>query len=275
MAEIQSFDVVELGVVDRMKLVAMMIVRNEADRYLTPCLESLLNFCDEVRVIDDASDDGTMEILASYAGVESRRNEAASFYAHEGHARQALLEWTMQAQPTHILAIDADEFVSDGKLLRANMEEGCATGVWKLRMTEVWKAGEEWLSVRIDGDWSPRPIGVAFAVPPDHWMNRQIRRHWRIHDRALACGRTPLYITMAGNRTVGRPDHRHPPLRLGLRSRPGRPLRSLRGTRRRATPQEHASAVDHVGRRAGADEAAGMASGARQGDALCVASVRT
>jgi hypothetical protein len=188
-----------------MKLIAMMVVRNEADRYLRPCIEHLLDFCDEIRVVDDNSSDHTQELLASYDGVEVMAQGESTFYQHEGRTRQALLEWTMEGRPTHILAIDADEFIADGKLLRATMEKGSATGVWKLTMTEVWAAGSDWLSVRMDGDWKPRPIGIAFAVPADHWTNRQLRRHWRMHDRALACGRTPLYITMAGNRTVSDP----------------------------------------------------------------------
>lgn len=188
-----------------MKLIAMMIVRNEADRYLRPCLDHLLEFCDEIRVVDDGSDDGSMEVLAAYPGIEVERNEAPQFYAHEGRARQALLEWTMKGQPTHVLAIDADEFVADGKLLRANMEKGSHTGVWKLTMTEIWGVDDDWMHVRMDGDWKPRPIGIAFAVPEDHWTNRQLRRHWRMHDKALACGRTPLWITMSGNRTTTDP----------------------------------------------------------------------
>lgn len=187
----------------------MMVVRNEADRYLQPCLRHLLEFCDEIRILDDGSTDEWNQQAVWWEGVREHEerikvlwHDTSTFYEHEGRTRQALLEWTMEGHPTHILAIDADEFVGDGKLLRANMEQGSHTGVWKLTMTEVWSAGEDWLGVRQDGDWKPRPIGIAFAVPPDHWTNRQIRRHYRMHDRALACGRTPLYITMAGNRTT-------------------------------------------------------------------------
>jgi glycosyltransferase involved in cell wall biosynthesis len=187
-----------------MKLIAMMIVHNEIDRYLEPCLASLSEFCDEIRIIDDGSTDLTAPYLAASHNPKIRAQLCGPsvFYQHEGRARQALLEWAMEGQPTHILAIDADEFVGDGLALRAAMEEGCATGVWKLAMTEVWGADEQFVSVRWDGAWKPRPIGIAFAVPPDHWTNRQTRRHWRMHDVALACGRTPLWITMAGNRTA-------------------------------------------------------------------------
>jgi hypothetical protein len=184
-----------------MKLTAMMIVRNEADRYLFPCIGHLLEFCDEVRVLDDCSEDSW---VFDHPQVVVKHSLHSAFFEHEGRARQELLEWTMEGNPTHILAIDADEFVSDGQALRAAMEAGSHTGVWKLTMTEIWKADSEYLSVRWDGDWKPRPVGIAFSVP-DTITNRQNRRHWRIPDRALACGRVPLLTQMAGNRTAAEP----------------------------------------------------------------------
>ena len=129
----------------------------------------------------------------------------STFFEHEGQTRQALLEWTMEGGPTHILAIDADELVTDGQALRAAMEEGSFTGVWKLTMTEIWRADDEHLYVRVDGDWKPRPIGIAYAVPEMRHSDRQIRRHWHMQDRALACGRVPLWIAMRGNRTATEP----------------------------------------------------------------------
>jgi hypothetical protein len=184
-----------------MKLTAMVMVGpGEDDRYLAPFFAHLLDFCDEVRVRNEG---GAWDVPRS---LNLRRvvakNVQPTFFEHEGRARQELLEWAMEGQPTHLLAIDADEFIADGQALRAAMEKGSHTGVWKLTMTEIWGAGEDRLAVRQDGDWKPRPIGIAFAVPPDHHTNRQTRRHWRMHDRALACGRTPLWITMAGNRTT-------------------------------------------------------------------------
>lgn len=187
-----------------MKLSAMLICRNEAQRYLEVCIRSLLTFCDEIRAVDDDSVDGSHSIMQKL-GVEVLRNDRTEFFEHEGRARQKLLDWTMEGNPTHCVVVDADEFVADGTLLRAAMEEGSHTGVWKLTMTEIWGANETGLLVRQDGDWKPRPVGIAFAVPPDHFTNRQTRRHWRMHDRALACGRTPLHITMAGNRTTSEP----------------------------------------------------------------------
>lgn len=189
-----------------MKLVAMMVIRNEADRYLEWVIPHLLAFCDEIRILDDGSDDDWSFGWEQNDRVVVKTNPVSNFYNHEGMTRQQLLDWTMEGEPTHILAIDADEFIADGPLLRSMMEaESSRTGIWKLRMTEIWGADDDSLIIRTDGLWPPRPVGIAYAVPRDLAVNRQTKRHYRMHDAALACGRTPLYITMRGNRTVGQP----------------------------------------------------------------------
>lgn len=185
-----------------MKLVAMMVVHNETDRYLGANVKSLLEFCDGVRILDDGSTDSPLDLFLNEPRVQYLRREQSSFYENEGATRQALLEWTMAADPTHILAIDADEFVADGQKLRAAMEEGNQNGIWKLQMSEVWKATDTCLSLRDDGAWGPRPIAIAFEVPTDWWTNRQNRRHWRLPERALACGRVPVLIQQIGNRDI-------------------------------------------------------------------------
>jgi hypothetical protein len=189
--------------VETVKLVAMMIVKDEADRYLGACVRHLLEFCDEVRILDDGSQ---VPVSTISPNVFISYNPESSFFQDEGRARQQLLDWTMEAEPTHVLAIDADEFVADGQLLRRELEKGSATGVWKLTMTEVWGADERALRIRWDGKWSPRPIGIAFEVPSAHTMRheRQTRRHYRIAP-GNATGRTPISITQAGNRTTTDP----------------------------------------------------------------------
>jgi hypothetical protein len=180
-----------------LKLIAMVMVGpGEADRYLEPLLWHLGEFCDEIRVraedamVDPRDGDAPVEIL----------HAQPTFFHHEGQARQELLDWAMEGKPTHLLAIDADEFVADGQKLRASMEAG-EQAIWKLDMTEIWGADEQALEVRIDGLWPPRPVGMAFTVPEDHFTNRQNRRRWRIPDSQGACGRVPLLTAMLSNRT--------------------------------------------------------------------------
>mgnify|MGYP001209275565 FL=1 len=203
-----------------LKLVASLITRNEADKYLVQCVEALQGFCDEIRAVDDDSTDGTHSLMQKM-GVKVLRNDRSMFYEHEGRARQQLLEWTMEAEPTHILVVDGDELVVGGDKLREavsvpapelTLRERRQRGrggrdstitVWRLQMQEIWGATEDHLLVRQDGGWKEHPVPICFHVPPDHHSNRQMRRHWQIPDRALACGRIPAEAVMASNRVSG------------------------------------------------------------------------
>lgn len=177
-----------------MKLTAMCIVRNEADRYLNFTIPSLLEFVDEIRVVDDASDDGTSEILRDFKCVV-KRNKESQFFLHEGRARNALFDWVLEGDPTHILAIDADELVEDGRAVREAVENNTsASGIWTLGMTEIWKADEQFLYERVDGQWGQRKVPVLFTAP------RVKTSQWNIADRALACGREPMAVAKAGIR---------------------------------------------------------------------------
>jgi hypothetical protein len=170
-------------------LVASLIVRNELGRYLTPCVEHLLAFCDEIRVADDASTDGTADYLDSLERVHVKRHDTSLFFTHEGRARQSLLEWTLAGKPTHVLAIDADEFVADGHRLRSVVEAAVGGQVWTLIMQEVWKANTDGLLIREDGGWREHPVPIVYAVP-----QRVSLRQWKIQPRQLACGREPMPV---------------------------------------------------------------------------------
>lgn len=173
-----------------MNLVASLIVHNERDRYLEPVVSSLLEFCDELRVLDDSSDDGTYEWLVGQERVAVTPNLGERFFAHEGQARQRLLEWTLEARPTHVLAIDADEFVADGRAVRAALDMDDLAPVWTLPMQEVWKVDENRLWLRRDGGWREHPAPVLWRVPVRGMRNQS----WRISDKALSCGREPVAV---------------------------------------------------------------------------------
>lgn len=189
----------------RMKLVASMVVRNEADRYLGPCLAHLLEFCDEIAILDDGSTDEWNQQMVWWEGVREHEDRVkvlwqpeSTFYVNEGVTRQRLLDHTMTLNPTHVLAIDADEFVVDGREVRERISDA---GLGSLVMKEVWGAHPvTGLQIRQDGGWREHPVPVIFDVPEDHWTNRQIRRHWKIPERKLACGRIPVHSALRGNR---------------------------------------------------------------------------
>lgn len=157
-----------------MRLVASMIVDEQVEkhRYLDACLAHLGEFCDAVAILRDGTD-----------GVD--------FFAHEGRARQRLLDLTLSMEPTHVLAIDADEFVADGPTLRSGIEAHPERVSFNLTMQEVWEAGADGLCIREDGGWRSHPIPALWKVPA------RLDSSWRIADRALACGRVPHAIDRA------------------------------------------------------------------------------
>lgn len=170
------------------RLAASMVVRNELNRYLKPCIEHLLSFCDVIAVVDDSSDDGTCEYLCDLDDrvvLDAGKWNEPTFYTHEGEIRQYLLQHTFAQNPTHVLHIDADEFISDGHQLRERLSHGGP--VWTLQMTEIWGADKNGLKVRVDRQWKPRPVPILYQVPPNP-------NDLRIMDRALACGREPVEI---------------------------------------------------------------------------------
>ena len=183
-----------------MKLVASLIVRNEVGRYLPLAVEHLLTYCDEVRILDDGSDDGTYEYLGGLQDpVFVKHVVTPSFYVDESSARDALLKWTMVGEPDYVLSIDADEFVADPQRLLIAMADKYP--VYALSMTEVWRADEDGLQVRVDGLWGPRPSPMLWKAP-----DRLDERYgWHIPRRKLACGREPVAVRRASAKVTGIP----------------------------------------------------------------------
>lgn len=189
-----------------MKLCASLIVRDELGRYLPLVVEHLLGFCDEVRILDDGSDDNVLGEYARTPRVAIRRRSEPGMFTHEGRARQELLEWTLAGRPTHVLAIDADELVSDGARLRERLLEAPEVPVWWLEIQEVWRATRDALLTREDGGWRSHPVPLLWRVPEPLLAGRLIgpeARLWRIADRQLACSRVPTAITRSVARAPG------------------------------------------------------------------------
>ena len=158
-----------------MKLVASLIVADiETGRYLDACLDHLADFCDDTVIVHD-------------------RQDGVDFFSDEGRARQHLLEQTLARDPTHVLAIDADEFVSDGAGLRRRLERAGRGHVWSARMEEVWELDGDCLCIRGDGGWRPHPVPIV-------WKVTLPAARYRIRNRRLACGRIPVQVAQTARR---------------------------------------------------------------------------
>jgi glycosyltransferase involved in cell wall biosynthesis len=169
-----------------------MIVKNEMNRYLPLAVSHLLTYVDEVRVLDDGSDDGTYEWLLETEGVKVLRNPGPSFFEHEGRARQNLLDWVRKSKADYALGIDADEFVGEPAVIRETMA-AATMPVYLLQLVEVWKIDLGGISVRVDGLWGPRKVPMLYQLP----KGRGTGRDWKIQDKQLACGREPIAVVKA------------------------------------------------------------------------------
>jgi hypothetical protein len=177
-----------------MKLVASMPVRNELGRYLRSTVTAALSYCDELVAVDDGSSDGTFEYLEDLERVTVARASEAGWSSggSEHSTRQQLFELTLAAEPTHVLAIDADELVSDGQRLRSVLERDRAATVWTLRVVELWR--QEPAAIRVDGGWAPRSAPILYRAP------QALGRGWQIADRRCACPREPIAVSRSHER---------------------------------------------------------------------------
>lgn len=176
--------------IDVVNLVASMLCRNELERYLPEVIGHLREFCDRIIVVDDKSTDGSYEWLLQQSNwqLTVAGNLDESFDEHEGKLRQRLLDVTLAMAPeaTHVLSIDADEFVQDGDMLRRELEEHSDAPAWTMTMSEIWKADETHLFVRMDGGWVAHEVLAVWRVPHGRLL--------KIPERQLAGGRVPRGI---------------------------------------------------------------------------------
>ena len=181
-------------------LVAGMVVRNELGRYLRWSLPALLEYADHVVILDDHSDDGTFEWLDGlemHGRVRVVRSDLPPMFENEGAVRQHLHALTLALEPTHVIAVDADEFIGDGHVIRDRLNDHLVSRdrlrlhAWTCAMEEIWDVTSQELACRCDGSWRPHDVPVLYSVPdgmktPGRWM-------WS--DRALASGRVPQEVS--------------------------------------------------------------------------------
>lgn len=175
-----------------MKLIASLVVKNELGRYLESCIAHLLEFCDEVRILDNGSTDLWEIELQGAFGESGKRvkvlhdRDAAvhgAVFVNHAAARQRLMEFTLEGDPTHILAIDADEFIADGPTLRKACEQE-RVGAFGVCMQEIWNTSEDGLQIRQDGGWVEHDVFML-------WAPALVKGPLQIIDKGPATGRTP------------------------------------------------------------------------------------
>lgn len=135
------------------KLTAMMIVHNEAERFLREVLDQISLIADKIVILDDASTDDTPEICSSYPKVIMHRNEQNMFFEHEARLRAKLWKLATATEPDWIMAIDADEIFEEriygeiDYLINQTDYDGIL-----FRLFDFWGGTTHY---RTDGSWNP------------------------------------------------------------------------------------------------------------------------
>lgn len=165
------------------RLVAMMPVRNEADRWLIEVLDQLTQLADAVVVFDDASEDQTADICGRYPKVHRYRGDVPGFERNEAELRRHLWDLTVLHQPDWILALDADELFEPGAAVQIpRLIDQSDYDAVAFRIFDLWKSRDH---VRVDGAWNPwnrfSPLLIRYDPTLDaSWMAQ-----------AIHCGRFP------------------------------------------------------------------------------------
>lgn len=165
------------------KLIANMVIRNEADKYLERVLSRLVNQVDEICITDDCSDDNSIEIAKSF-GAHVFSMDEPTFMRNEGLLRQQAwynLESIIDnTKNTWILAIDADEELYATTYSLEDLTEQGAFEVIPIEFYHMWN--EE--SFRVDKAWRPTKSTRLFKY----------YENGKFLNRALACGSEPTYV---------------------------------------------------------------------------------
>lgn len=167
------------------KLIAQMIGRNEAHRYVRNVLEHLAPVVDKIVYTDDASEDATPDIFREF-GAHVYQNSASLFGVHEGRLRQSAWDnLTRHAQVGDwILAIDCDEKLYATNAAKSLFDLLQTTQHFGLEVTFVHMWNEH--QYRVDKAWAPTAQTRIFRYAEGSPFS----------DNKMACGSAPEYVRL-------------------------------------------------------------------------------
>lgn len=169
-----------------MKLVAGMLVKNEANRFLGQVIDAISIFADELVVLDDQSSDNTVQVVLNRTTIPTfihyvRPEDGVSF-ANEVTLRKMLYAKVLLRRPDWLIIIDADEVYhpASREAFQALMSR-TDVDIWGFRLYDMWDANH----YRSDRLWLAHEIHtyMMMRVMPEfvpRWL--EIPQH---------CGRLP------------------------------------------------------------------------------------
>lgn len=169
------------------KITLAMLVKNEAGRYLEDVLSQASTFIDNAVILDDASEDDTVEVCQKILkGVPlTLVSNPEPCFDNEIVLRKQLWEMAVQTRPDWILILDADEVFEDRALSELKKLAG-RPGIYyySFRLYDMWTPEY----YREDAYWCAhkyhRPFMVRY-VPGFNYL-------WK--ETPLHCGRFPRNI---------------------------------------------------------------------------------
>jgi hypothetical protein len=182
-----------------MRLLALTVGRNEADRYLAQMLEHTASVVDAHFFMDDQSTDTTLDFATHWCETMVRPDGIPSFLEHEGRFRQfAYEQFEQRLNPEHgdwVLAIDCDEIlVSDigdhGADIRAGLNRAIALArnmnAIVMPVPECFGFDDDGTPLcRTDGFWGGIRGTRLFRWQPDGTFR----------DKPMGSGSEPTYAT--------------------------------------------------------------------------------
>jgi glycosyltransferase involved in cell wall biosynthesis len=162
-------------------IIAQMVGKNEASRFLEPVLQRLSSQLEKIIFTDDCSDDNTAEIASKYAEVFT--TDKTMFTESEGNLRSNA--WKnlekFAKEGDWIVAIDCDEMLYSTKEqeIRDVLNQS-PFDVVNVRFYHMWNETQ----YRVDKLWAPNNSSRIFRY----------RSGGEFFDKKLACGSEPTYV---------------------------------------------------------------------------------
>ena len=169
------------------KIIGMMLVRNEADRYLRRVLEGMKTVCDKIIILDDDSTDNTPDICYEYTG-HVFFSDKSYWGTNELHQRQLLWELANGSADSGdwFLNLDADETIFDIHKLRDIVDKADSMGHdgISFNLYDMWSETH----YRDDSLWNAHSREWIMCIKHDDHID------YKWNEMPLHCGRFPLNV---------------------------------------------------------------------------------